>query len=122
MAAISSLKIQIYTGDLLKNKLKKKEVICVLFASVEQLHLSALLMCSARICSGQHEENKQAQCGSFNPSEKHWCSRHCSRSPAVIRLSTGLTRVKRKNLVASGRITQRAEEDLNVGQTVCVWK
>lgn len=64
------------------------------------------------------KENKQAQCGSFNPSEKHWRSRHCGWPTAVIRLSTSLTGVEAKNLVASARITLTTEEDLN---GACVW-
>lgn len=84
------------------------------------MHLSAWIMCSVRVCSGQHAEKKQAQCGCFNPSEKHWCSRQRHWSTAVIRLSASLTCEQAKNLEASARITLRTEEDLNVGQTVCV--
>lgn len=123
VVAISSLKIVIYTRDLLKNKLKKKylEISYLSFVCLcRTMHLSALIMCSVRVCSGQHKGNKQAQCGRFNPSEKHWWSCHCSWSTAVIRLSTSLTCLKGKILVASARITLRTEEDLNVGQTVCV--
>lgn len=118
MVTISSLKIVIYTQDLLKNKLKKKylEISYLCFVCLRRtMQLSALIMCSVRVCSGQQEENKQAQRGSFNPSEKHWCSRHCSWPTAAIRLSTSLTCVG-KNLVARARITLRTEEDLNVGQ------
>lgn len=65
------------------------------------------------------KENKQAQCGGFNPSEKPWRSRQRGWPTAVIRLSTRLTGVEAKNLVASARTTLRTEEDLN-GACVCM--
>lgn len=55
---------------------------------------NAVNTCS--VGSGQHEENKQPQCGVFNPSEKHWCSCHLIWSTAVIRLWVSLTCIKEK--------------------------
>lgn len=108
---------------LLKNTLTKKYLeigyLCLVYLR-GTMHLSALMMCSVRVCSGQHEKKKQAQCGGSNPSEKHWWGRHCCWSTAVIRLSTSLTCEQADNLEARARIALRTEEGLNVGQAVCV--